>query len=120
VIAMHRSLLAGSVSLLAALGLAACTSQTQKCSGGVCDIDLSGVGSKVQLGGEGGSYIELISASGKTAKVKVGKTEGELTVGQPITLDNGTLELVEVEGEDDIQLRVKGSSGDKAPATSTN
>ncbi|MDO9352967.1 MAG: hypothetical protein Q7T55_04700 [Solirubrobacteraceae bacterium] len=114
---MYRSLLAGSATLLAALSLSACTSQTQKCNDGVCDIDLSGVGSTVELGGDGGSDLELVSASGKTAKVKLDGKEGQLTVGQLVPLRGGTLELVEVEGENEIQLRVKGSSGDGAPAT---
>ncbi len=114
---MHRSLLTGTATLLAAVGLAACTSQTQKCSNGVCDIDLSGVGATVQLGGEGGSDLELVSASGTTAKVKLAGKEGELTVGTPVTLDNGTLLLVKVEGENDIQLKVTGAAGaDEATA----
>ena len=106
---MYRSFLAGSAALLASLSFAACTSQTQKCSNGVCEIDLSGAGATVQLGGEGGSNLELVSASGKTAKVKVGGTEGTLTVGLPVPLDNGTLLLEKVEGKDDVQLRVNGA-----------
>lgn len=114
---MQRSLLAGSAALLAALSLAACTSQTQKCTNGVCEIDLSGVGAKVQLGGDGGSNLELVSASGKTAKVKIGTTEGTLTVGQPVPLNNGTLLLEEIEGKDDIQLRVSGSGASDTATT---
>lgn len=108
--AMHRSLPALGTSLLAALSLAACTSNTQKCSNGTCEIDLSGAGASTELGGDGGSTIELISASGKTAKVKIAGQEGELTVGQPVTLDNATLVLEEIEGEDDVQLKLTGSS----------
>lgn len=92
------------------LSLTACTSNTQKCSKGTCEIDLSGAGASTELGGDGGSTIELISASGKTAKVKIAGQEGELTVGQPVTLDNATLVLEEIEGEDDIQLKLTGST----------
>lgn len=106
---MHRPIVAASTTLLAALALAGCTSQTQKCSGGVCEIDLSGAGANVQLGGDGGSEIELIRASGKTATVKLGTNEAELTVGMPMQLDNATLELTEVEGEDDVQLKLTGT-----------
>ncbi|MBJ7471369.1 MAG: hypothetical protein JHD16_08695 [Solirubrobacteraceae bacterium] len=100
---------------LAVLTLAGCTSNTQSCSGGKCDIDLSGKGASVVLGGEGGSNMELISASGKTAKVKLADQEIELTVGEPITLTNATLTLVKVEGEDDIQVSVVTDEGSAAP-----
>lgn len=101
---MVRSLTPLVLSGLAALTLAACTSNTQKCSGGKCEIDLSGKGAKVTLGGEGGSDMELVSASGNTAKVKIAGQDLTLTVGQPVTLSNATLTLEEVEGKDDIQV----------------
>lgn len=109
---MHRSLPVLGASVLAALSLAACTSNTQKCNKGVCEIDLSGKGASTTLGGDGGSTIELVSASGKSAKVKIAGQSGELIVGQPATLDNATLVLEEVEGKDDIQLKltVSGAS----------
>lgn len=89
---------------LAALTLTACTSNTQKCGGGKCEIDLSGKGATITLGGEGGSDMKLVSASGNTAKVEIAGQPITLTVGQPINLSNATLTLEEVEGEDDIQV----------------
>lgn len=103
---MLRPLTALAISGLAAFSLAACTSNTQSCSGGKCDIDLSGKGATVVLGGDGGSEMELISASGKTAKVKIAGQEGDLTVGEPVSLNNATLTLVKVEGKDDIQVKL--------------
>lgn len=103
---MFRVLTPVALSAFAALTLAACTSNTQKCSGGKCEIDLSGKGASVTLGGEGGSDIELVSASGNTAKVELAGQPLTLTVGQPVTLSNATLTLEEVEGEDDIQLKL--------------
>ncbi len=106
---MIRSLTTALVAALAALTLAACTSTTSSCKDGVCNIDLSGKGAETQLGGEGGSMIKLVSASGDKAKVELAGSELELTVGQPVALSNGTLVLKEVEGEDDIQLEVRGA-----------
>jgi hypothetical protein len=103
---MLRVLTPVVLSGLAALTLAACTSNTQKCSGGKCEIDLSGKGATVTLGGEGGSDMKLVSASGNTAKVEIAGQPVTLTVGQPITLSNATLTLEEVEGEDDIQVKL--------------
>lgn len=101
---MLRLLTPVVLSGLAALTLAACTSNTQKCSGGKCEIDLSGKGATITLGGEGGSDMKLVSASGNTAKVEIAGQPITLTVGQPINLSNATLTLEEVEGEDDIQV----------------
>lgn len=103
---MLRAFSTLAATSLAALSLAACTSNTQTCKDGKCDIDLSGKGAVVTLGGEGGSDLELVSASGKTAKVKIAGKPVELTVGEPLALDNGTLTLEAVEGEDDIQIKV--------------
>lgn len=103
---MLRVLTPVVLSGLAALTLAACTSNTQKCSGGKCEIDLSGKGATVTLGGEGGSDMKLVSASGNTAKVEIAGQPVTLTVGQPISLSNATLTLEEVEGEDDIQIKL--------------
>ncbi len=103
---MLRVLSSVAAIALSALTLAACTSNTQSCSGGKCEIDLSGAGATTTLGGEGGSNIELVSASGSTAKVKLAGQEIELKVGEPINLTNATLTLTEVEGEDDIQLEL--------------
>lgn len=108
---MHRSLLAATATALAALSLTACTSQTQKCSGGVCDIDVSGVGSTVELGGEGGSTLELVSATGTTADVKLDGQPVTLSVGVAIKLDNASLILRKVEGENDVQLQVTAGGG---------
>lgn len=124
---MLRVLSTLAATSLAALSLAACTSNTQSCKNGKCDIDLSGKGSVVTLGGEGGSDMELVSASGKTAKVKLGGQPVELTVGQPINLTNAKLTLVKIEGEDDIQVQLDttgfnqdGSPSGSTPATSPN
>lgn len=114
---MNTSLPAlGAALLAAALTLGACTSNTQKCKNGVCDIDLSGKGATTELGGDGGSTIKLVSASGKTAKVTIAGQPGELTVGQPVTLDNATLLLEEVEGEDNIQLKLTGAAAAEGAA----
>lgn len=107
------------LSGLAALTLAACTSNTQKCSGGKCEIDLSGKGATITLGGEGGSDMKLVSASGNTAKVEIAGQPVTLTVGQPITLSNATLTLEEVEGEDDIQV-VLDTTGFNQDGTATD
>lgn len=124
---MFRALFPLAATSLAALSLAACTSNTQTCKNGKCDIDLSGKGSVIVLGGEGGSEMELISASGKTAKVRIGQKTGTLTVGEPVTLSNATLTLVKVEGEDDIQVKLDttgfkkdGSPAGATPGTSPN
>lgn len=113
---MYRSLAAVAATSFAALTLAACTSQTQTCKNGVCEIDLSGKGAVVTLGGEGGSELELVSASGTTAQVTIAGNPLELTVGQPVSLSNGTLLLEEVEGEDDVQLQVSGTAAEDTAA----
>jgi ABC-type phosphate transport system substrate-binding protein len=104
---MHRSLPLAVATGLAALSLAACTTETKSCKGDHCDIDLQGAGASVTLGGTGSSTVTLVSASGKTAKVKLGAVEGVLTVGQPVPLRDSTIELVKVEGKDDVQIQVK-------------
>lgn len=116
---MLRALSILAATSLAALSLTACTSNTQSCSGGKCDIDLSGKGAVVTLGGEGGSDMELVSASGNTAKVKIGGQEGTLTVGEPVNLDNATLTLVAVEGEDDIQVKLDTTGFKTTPETAS-
>ncbi len=103
---MLRALAPLVATTFAALTLAACTSNTQSCKNGKCEIDLSGKGATVTLGGEGGSDMELVSASGDTAKVKLGGQEITLKVGEPISLTNASLTLTEVEGEDDIQVEL--------------
>lgn len=115
---MLRALTTIAATSLAALTLAGCSSNTQSCSGGKCNIDLSGKNASVILGGEGGSEMVLISASGKTAKVKIAGQEGTLTVGEPINLNNATLTLVAVEGEDDIQVKLDTTGFSTTPETS--
>lgn len=107
---MIRSLQTFGALALAAFTLAACTSTTSSCKDGVCKIDLDGPGAETQLGGEGGSMIKLVSASGDKAKVELAGSALELTVGQPIALSNGTLVLKEIEGKDDVQLEVRGDA----------
>lgn len=114
---MHRSFTASVVSAALAMTLAACTSNTQSCKGGVCEIDLHGAGASTDLGGEGGSVLELVSAGGNAAKVTLAGKPITLTVGQPIALGNGTLVLEEIEGEDDIQLRAVAGSQSSTPTT---
>lgn len=103
---MLRALAPVVATTFAGLTLAACTSNTQSCSGGKCKIDLSGKGATITLGGDGGSDMELMSASGQSAKVKLAGQPLELKVGEPINLTNATLTLTEVEGEDDIQVEL--------------
>ena len=118
---MFRALIPVVATGLAALSLSACTSNTQSCKDGVCNIDLQGKNSVVVLGGDGGSELKLLSASGKTAKVQIGKTKGTLTVDEPVGLTNASLVLVKVEGEDDIQLKLdtRGYSQDGSTKGST-
>jgi hypothetical protein len=103
---MKRSFsLLAAVSATFALG-GGCTSNTQVCKDGVCKISLNGKGASSTLGGEGSSTIELISASGSQARVKVGGQEGTIVLNEPSQLSDGTLTLTKVE-ENKIKVTVK-------------
>lgn len=94
-----RSLLLPSLAALS-LSLAACTSTTQSCDGGICSISLSGDGASVTVGGDGGSTLELVSTDGQTARFKVEGTEGNLTKGVPVGFgDNATITLKAIDGD---------------------
>jgi hypothetical protein len=112
-----------AASLLAATGfaaltLSACTTTTQSCSNDRCKIDLEGAEASLQMG-DHGSTLTLHSASGNTAKVKVGDTEGTLTVGKPQNLNDGTIELVKVEGKDDVEIVITSGSGSSSSTSTT-
>jgi hypothetical protein len=92
-------------ALLATATLAACTTNSQVCKDGVCKISLSGKGSTSTLGGEGGDTVELVSADGTTAKIKIAGQSGEVKAGQVIDLNNGQIKVTEVK-ENKIKLEV--------------
>lgn len=98
-------LLPAIATLLATATLAACTTNSQVCKDGVCKISLSGKGSTSKLGGEGGDTVELVSADGTTAKIKIAGQSGEVKAGQVIDLTNGQIKVTEVK-ENKIKLEV--------------
>jgi hypothetical protein len=108
-------------ALLLTTTLAACTSTTQTCKDGVCNMTLSGKGSSMKAGsGDSGSLVTFVSAKGKTAVIKVGSESATLTVGQPVPLNSGgdTIELVSVDGEK-VKLRFATAS-DSTSSDTTN
>jgi hypothetical protein len=111
-------------TLLAAASLAGCTTNSSVCNDGVCKISLSGKGSTTTLGGEGGSNVELVSASGSSAKIKIADQELDVKTGQTISLDNGEVKVTEVK-DDKIKLEVTQTSessteGEAAPEGETS
>lgn len=99
---------------LAAVTLAGCTVETQSCKNGTCTLKLKGANASDKLGGDGGSTITLLSTTDKTAKVKIGENTGELTVGEPISLTNATLELTEIKGKNSVVIKVVSAEGKSA------
>lgn len=104
-------------ALLAAASLAACTTNSQVCSDGVCKISLSGEGASSKLGGDDGDTIELVSSDGKTAKIKIAGQEGSVTQGQVIDLNNGQIKVTEVkEGKLKVEVTTTEGSSDSSPS----
>lgn len=120
---MPRLLAVLSASTLATLALAGCTVETQTCKNGACTIKLKGANSSGTLG-SGGSKITLISTTADSAKIKLDDNTGVLKVHEPIQLNNGTLELTEVRGENSVVIKTKASgsaeAGTSSPTTATN
>lgn len=102
-------------ALLATLSLAACTTNSSVCKDGVCKISLSGKGSSTTLG-DNGSPVELISATGTTAKMKIGTDELTANQGQTISLDNGEIKVTEVK-DDKVKLEVTQTSESSSETT---
>ncbi|MEH3055264.1 MAG: hypothetical protein PGN13_14890 [Patulibacter minatonensis] len=109
---------AALTALLVAGSLAACTTESQVCKNGVCKLSMSGKGATAELGGKGGSTIELVSADGTEARVKIAGREGTLKLNQPIGIDNGTITLTEVK-KDKLKLRIEGGSSSSGGSKTT-
>lgn len=105
-------------ALLAATTLAACTTNSSVCKDGVCKISLSGKGSSTTLG-DNGSPVELISATGTTAKMKIGTDELTVDQGQTISLDNGEIKVTEVK-DDKVKLEVTQTSESSSDSSSSD
>jgi hypothetical protein len=116
-------------ALLLTTTFAACTSSTQTCKNGTCDMTLSGKGSSMKAGsGDDGSLVTFVSSKGDTAVIKVGSESATLTKGQAVSLNSdgtATIELTEVEA-DKVKLQFvetdgsSDSSSDSAPADAAN
>ncbi len=106
-------------ALLATVSLAACTTNSQVCNDGTCKISLSGKGATSALGGEGSDNIELVSADGKSAKLKIASQDITVTQGQTIDLNDGQITVTEVK-EDKVKVEVTSGTPESSTTEDTS
>lgn len=78
-----------------------------------------GKGATSALGGEGSDNIELVSADGKSAKLKIASQDITVTQGQTIDLNDGQITVTEVK-EDKVKVEVTSGTPESSTTEDTS